>query len=77
MSAPIYCKPLGFVFKPTVTSCPGCGRTDSDYFIHLARDVNDHIANKSNEWRPAGVESLKIAVMGCVVNSLVKVNMRI
>ena len=62
---------MGFrFFKPTVTSCPGCGRTDSDYFIHLARDVNDHIANKINEWRPKypGVESLKIAVMGCVVN---------
>jgi (E)-4-hydroxy-3-methylbut-2-enyl-diphosphate synthase len=62
---------MGFrFFKPTVTSCPGCGRTDSDYFIHLAKDVNDHIAKKINEWRPKypGVESLKIAVMGCVVN---------
>lgn len=62
---------MGFrFFQPTVTSCPGCGRTDSEYFIHLARDVNDHIANKMNEWRPKypGVESLKIAVMGCVVN---------
>lgn len=62
---------MGFrFFKPTVTSCPGCGRTDSDYFIHLARDVNDHISDKINEWRPKypGVESLKIAVMGCVVN---------
>ena len=57
-------------FKPTVTSCPGCGRTDSDYFIHLAKDVNEHIAAKINEWRPKfpGVEALKIAVMGCVVN---------
>ena len=62
---------MGFrFFKPTVTSCPGCGRTDSDYFIHLARDVNQHIVDKINEWRPKypGVESLKIAVMGCVVN---------
>ena len=62
---------MGFrFFKPTVTSCPGCGRTDSDYFIHLARDVNQHILDKINEWRPKypGVESLKIAVMGCVVN---------
>ena len=62
---------MGFrFFKPTVTSCPGCGRTDSDYFVHLAQDVNDHIAQKINEWRPKypGVESLKIAVMGCVVN---------
>ena len=62
---------MGFrFFKPTVTSCPGCGRTDSDYFIHLARDVNERISEKINEWRPIypGVESLKIAVMGCVVN---------
>lgn len=62
---------MGFrFFKPTVTSCPGCGRTDSDYFIHLARDVNQYITDKINEWRPKypGVESLKIAVMGCVVN---------
>jgi (E)-4-hydroxy-3-methylbut-2-enyl-diphosphate synthase len=62
---------MGFrFFKPTVTSCPGCGRTDSDYFIHLAQDVNDHILKKINEWRPKypGVEALKIAVMGCVVN---------
>jgi (E)-4-hydroxy-3-methylbut-2-enyl-diphosphate synthase len=57
-------------FKPTVTSCPGCGRTDSDYFIHLTKDVNEHIAKKIQEWRPKfpGVEKLKIAVMGCVVN---------
>lgn len=57
-------------FKPSITSCPGCGRTDSDYFIHLAQDVNAHIAAKINEWKPKypGVESLKIAVMGCVVN---------
>ena len=62
---------MGFrYFKPSVTSCPGCGRTDSDYFIHLAQDVNQRIDEKINEWRPKypGVESLKIAVMGCVVN---------
>ena len=57
-------------FKPSVTSCPGCGRTDSDYFVHLAQDVNTHITDKIQEWRPKfpGVEKLKIAVMGCVVN---------
>ena len=57
-------------FKPSITSCPGCGRTDSDYFIHLARDVNSHIEAKMKIWRSAypGVENLKIAVMGCVVN---------
>lgn len=57
-------------FRPSVTSCPGCGRTDSDYFIHLAKDVNEHIAQKIKEWRPKfpGVEKIKIAVMGCIVN---------
>ena len=62
---------MGFrFFQPTVTSCPGCGRTDSDYFIHLAQAVNQHINDKIAAWRPQfpGVESLKIAVMGCVVN---------
>ncbi len=57
-------------FKPSITSCPGCGRTDSDYFIHLASDVNDHISKKITKWKTIfpGVEKLKIAVMGCVVN---------
>ncbi|MBT5856272.1 flavodoxin-dependent (E)-4-hydroxy-3-methylbut-2-enyl-diphosphate synthase [bacterium] len=57
-------------FRPTVTSCPGCGRTDSDYFVHLAKDVNDHIDEMIQKWRVTypGIEQLKIAVMGCVVN---------
>ena len=57
-------------FKPTVTSCPGCGRTDSDYFVHLAEDVNRHIDKTILMWRKKypGVEKLKVAVMGCVVN---------
>ncbi len=62
---------MGFrYFRPSVTSCPGCGRTDSDYFVHLTKDVNDHIGRKIAEWRGVypGVETLKIAVMGCVVN---------
>ena len=62
---------MGFrFFKPMVTSCPGCGRTDSDYFVQLAESVNQHIVDKINEWKPKypGVEALKIAVMGCVVN---------
>jgi len=62
---------MGFrFFKPMVTSCPGCGRTDSDYFVRLAESVNQHIVDKVNEWKPKypGVEALKIAVMGCVVN---------
>ena len=57
-------------FKPTVTSCPGCGRTTSTYFQKLADDVNEYIQQKINEWKPKypGVEKLKIAVMGCIVN---------
>jgi (E)-4-hydroxy-3-methylbut-2-enyl-diphosphate synthase len=57
-------------FKPEVTSCPGCGRTDSEYFIHLAQDVNKHIAARIQKWLEIypGVEKLTVAVMGCVVN---------
>ncbi|MBI3314951.1 MAG: flavodoxin-dependent (E)-4-hydroxy-3-methylbut-2-enyl-diphosphate synthase, partial [Candidatus Omnitrophica bacterium] len=57
-------------FAPSVTSCPGCGRTSSDYFQYLARDINDHIKLKMPAWksRYPGIEQLKIAVMGCVVN---------
>lgn len=57
-------------FRPMVTSCPGCGRTSSDYFQKLAKQVNDYINQKMPEWKQKypGVEALKIAVMGCVVN---------
>ncbi len=57
-------------FKPSVTSCPGCGRTSSNYFQILARDINEHIERKMPSWKQQfpGVERLKIAVMGCVVN---------
>jgi len=57
-------------FKPQVTSCPGCGRTNSDFYQKLAQQVNNHITKKMPEWsqKHPGVESLKIAVMGCVVN---------
>lgn len=57
-------------FKPSVTSCPGCGRTSSHYFQILAQDINDHIARQMPLWKKQypGVEKLKIAVMGCVVN---------
>jgi len=57
-------------FKPSVTSCPGCGRTTSDYFQYLAKDINEHIEKKMPVWKKEfkGVERLKIAVMGCVVN---------
>lgn len=62
---------MGFrYFAPSVTSCPGCGRTSSNYFQYLARDINDHIKLKMPLWKKQykGVEELKIAVMGCVVN---------
>lgn len=57
-------------FKPKVTSCPGCGRTGSDFFQTLAKQVNDHIKEKLPEWQEKHpkVKALKIAVMGCVVN---------
>lgn len=57
-------------FKPSVTSCPGCGRTSSNYFQYLAQDINTHIERMMPIWKQKyqGVEKLKIAVMGCVVN---------
>jgi (E)-4-hydroxy-3-methylbut-2-enyl-diphosphate synthase len=57
-------------FAPQVTSCPGCGRTTSTYFQELAQRVTDHIRERIPAWRAEypGVESLRVAVMGCVVN---------
>jgi (E)-4-hydroxy-3-methylbut-2-enyl-diphosphate synthase len=57
-------------YKPSVTSCPGCGRTSSNYFQQLAEDINKHISEQINTWKInyPGVEQLKIAVMGCIVN---------
>jgi (E)-4-hydroxy-3-methylbut-2-enyl-diphosphate synthase len=57
-------------FTPQVTSCPGCGRTTSTFFQELAADVTTHIQQRMAAWRTryAGVEELKVAVMGCVVN---------
>ncbi|MDE2009367.1 MAG: flavodoxin-dependent (E)-4-hydroxy-3-methylbut-2-enyl-diphosphate synthase [Candidatus Omnitrophica bacterium] len=57
-------------FSPSVTSCPGCGRTSSDYFQYLARDINAYIKLKMPLWQKQypGIEEMKIAVMGCVVN---------
>jgi (E)-4-hydroxy-3-methylbut-2-enyl-diphosphate synthase len=57
-------------FSPAVTSCPGCGRTASDYFQYLALDINNYIKASLPLWRKRypGVEELKISVMGCVVN---------
>jgi (E)-4-hydroxy-3-methylbut-2-enyl-diphosphate synthase len=62
---------MGFrQFQPLVTSCPGCGRTSSDFYQKLALDVNSYIEEQMVKWKIAypGVEALKIAVMGCVVN---------
>lgn len=62
---------MGFrYFIPSVTSCPGCGRTKSSYFQNLAKEIREYISFRMKEWREKypGVEMLKIAVMGCVVN---------
>jgi len=57
-------------FSPQVTSCPGCGRTTSTFFQELAANVTAHIQQRISAWRERypGVESLNVAVMGCVVN---------
>ncbi len=57
-------------FMPQVTSCPGCGRTTSTYFQELAEQIQSYLRTSMPEWRKKypGVEDLKLAVMGCVVN---------
>jgi len=57
-------------FLPQVSACPGCGRTTSTFFQVMARDITDHIKARMPEWREShpGVEDMKVAVMGCVVN---------
>jgi len=57
-------------FAPAVTSCPGCGRTTSDYFQHLADNIQSYLRDSMPEWKKTypGVENLSVAVMGCVVN---------
>jgi len=57
-------------FTPLVTACPGCGRTTSTYFQTLAQSIQEHLRRRMPEWRRArvGVETLSVAVMGCVVN---------
>ncbi len=57
-------------FTPEVTSCPGCGRTTSDYFQTLAEDIQNYLRTSMPEWKNSfpGVEHLSVAVMGCVVN---------
>jgi (E)-4-hydroxy-3-methylbut-2-enyl-diphosphate synthase len=57
-------------FAPSVTACPGCGRTTSTTFQQLAEKVQAHIRERMPQWKQQyeGVESLTLAVMGCVVN---------
>lgn len=57
-------------FMPQVTSCPGCGRTTSTYFQELAERIQGYLVESMPEWkkRYPGVEELKLAVMGCIVN---------
>jgi len=57
-------------FVPSVTACPGCGRTTSTTFQELAKQIDDFLRAQMPVWRSQypGVESLKVAVMGCIVN---------
>jgi len=62
---------MGFrQFLPVVAACPGCGRTTSTTFQTLAKDIQDHLNTSMPEWRERypGVETLSVAVMGCIVN---------
>jgi (E)-4-hydroxy-3-methylbut-2-enyl-diphosphate synthase len=57
-------------FTPQVTACPGCGRTTSDFFQRMADEIQTYLRSRMPAWRAArpGVETMKVAVMGCVVN---------
>jgi (E)-4-hydroxy-3-methylbut-2-enyl-diphosphate synthase len=57
-------------FTPLVTSCPGCGRTTSSFFRELADNIQKYIREEIPSWRQQypGVESMNVAVMGCIVN---------
>ena len=62
---------MGFrQFLPVVAACPGCGRTTSQTFQVLAKEIQDHLSTSMPEWkeRYPGVEQLSVAVMGCIVN---------
>ena len=58
------------MFVPSVTACPGCGRTTSTTFQELAKQIDDYLRLQMPVWRKKypGVETLKVAVMGCIVN---------
>jgi (E)-4-hydroxy-3-methylbut-2-enyl-diphosphate synthase len=57
-------------FNPQVTACPGCGRTTSTFFQHMAEDIQTYLREQMPVWRGRypGVVEMKVAVMGCVVN---------
>ena len=57
-------------FAPQVTACPGCGRTTSTFFQHMAEDIQGYLREHMPRWRESrpGVVDMKVAVMGCVVN---------
>ncbi len=57
-------------FTPMVIACPGCGRTTSTYFQELAQSIQSHLRERMPQWRTqyVGVETMNVAVMGCVVN---------
>jgi (E)-4-hydroxy-3-methylbut-2-enyl-diphosphate synthase len=57
-------------FLPQVSACPGCGRTTSTFFQEMARDIQAYLVEQMPKWREEhpGVEELRVAVMGCVVN---------
>jgi len=57
-------------FSPQVTSCPGCGRTTNTFFQEMAQEIQAYLQEQLPQWRERypGVEELKVAVMGCVVN---------
>ena len=57
-------------FLPQVSACPGCGRTTSTFFQVMAERIQGHLRDRMPEWktRYSGVEEMRVAVMGCVVN---------
>lgn len=57
-------------FTPMVTACPGCGRTNSTYFQSLSKDIQAYLRDQMPIWKNQypGVEEMKVAVMGCIVN---------
>jgi (E)-4-hydroxy-3-methylbut-2-enyl-diphosphate synthase len=57
-------------FEPQVTACPGCGRTTSTFFQEMAEEIQDYLLRQMPVWRARhpGVETLRVAVMGCIVN---------